>query len=142
MELNFEKGAVLLLLIAAVVAILTRRLRLPYSVGLVIAGMGVALLPFAPRVTLTKELIFTGLLPPLIFEAAFYLRWKELRPDLPVIAALATVGVVVSAAITTVGMHYVAHWEWLSALVFGVLIAATDPVSVIAAFREANVQGR
>ena len=63
MELNFERGAVLLLLIAAVVAILTRRLRLPYSVGLVAAGMVVALLPFAPKVSLTKDLIITGLLP-------------------------------------------------------------------------------
>ena len=142
MELNFEKSAVLLLLVAAVVAILSRRLRLPYSVGLVVAGMGVALLPFAPKVSLTKELIFTGLLPPLIFEAAFYLRWKELRRDIPVIAVLATIGVLLSAAITTVGMHFLVHWEWLSALVFGVLIAATDPVSVIATFREANVQGR
>ncbi|MBZ5606652.1 MAG: sodium:proton antiporter [Acidobacteriia bacterium] len=142
MELNFERGAVLLLLIAAVVAILTRRLRLPYSVGLVAAGMVVALLPFAPKVSLTKDLIFTGLLPPLIFEAAFYLRWQELRRDMPVIVVLATAGVLLSAAITTVGMHFLAHWEWLSALVFGVLIAATDPVSVIATFREANVQGR
>jgi CPA1 family monovalent cation:H+ antiporter len=111
-ELNFEKGAVLLLLIAAVVAILTRRLHLPYSVGLVAAGMGIALMPFAPKTNLTKELIFTGLLPPLIFEAAFYLRWKELRRDLPVILVLATVGVLVSAAITTAGMHFLAHWEW------------------------------
>ena len=142
MELDFEKSAVLLLLIAAVVAILTRRLHLPYSVGLVAAGMGVALLPFAPKLSLTRELIFTGLLPPLIFEAAFYLRWRDLRRDMPVISALATIGVLLSASVTTVGMHFLAHWEWASALVFGVLIAATDPVSVIATFREANVHGR
>ncbi|MGD0500776.1 MAG: sodium:proton antiporter [Bryobacteraceae bacterium] len=142
MEVNFEKGVVLLLLIAAVVAILTRRLRLPYSVGLVAAGMGVALLPFAPKMSLTRDLIFTGLLPPLIFEAAFYLRWRELRREMPVVLVLATIGVFLSAAITTVGMHFLAHWEWVSALVFGVLIAATDPVSVIATFREAHVHGR
>ncbi len=142
MELNFEKGAVVLLLIATVVAILTRRLRLPYSVGLVATGMGIALLPFAPKVTLTKDLIFTGLLPPLIFEAAFSLRWKELRKDLLVIVALATVGVLLSATITTAGMHLLVHWEWMSALLFGVLIAATDPVSVISIFREANAHGR
>jgi CPA1 family monovalent cation:H+ antiporter len=39
-------------------------------------------------------------------------------------------------------MRYLAHWEWIAALVFGVLIAATDPVSVIATFKEAKVQGR
>lgn len=141
MEFNFERG-VLLLLIAAVVAILTRRLRLPYSVGLVAAGMGIALVPHAPVVSLTKELVFTGLLPPLIFEAAFYLRWPDLRRDLPVILLLATIGVFLSAAITTLGMHFLAHWEWVSALLFGVLIAATDPVSTIAVFREANAHGR
>jgi monovalent cation:H+ antiporter, CPA1 family len=131
-----------LLLIAAVVAIVSRRLRLPYSVGLVAAGMTIALLPFAPQVRLTRDLIFTGLLPPLIFEAAFYLRWQQLRRELPVVVMLATVGVLVAAAITTVGMHFLAGWQWMSALVFGVLIAATDPVSVIALFREANAHGR
>jgi len=142
MELNFGNSVVLLLLVASVVAMLTRRLRLPYSVGLVAAGMGLAALPFSPKISLTRELLFTGLLPPLIFEAAFHLRWKELRRDLPVILALATLGVLISAGITMLGMHLVAHWQWLSALVFGVLIAATDPVSVIATFREANVHGR
>ena len=49
MELSFGKGALLLLLVAAVVAMLTRRLRLPYSAGLVLAGMGLAFLPLAPK---------------------------------------------------------------------------------------------
>lgn len=142
MELNFERGAVLLLLIATVVAILTRRMHLPYSVGLVAAGMAIALVPFAPKVSLTRDLIFAGLLPPLIFEAAFYLRWSELRRDLPVVLALATGGVLLSAAVTSAGMHFFAQWEWMSAIVFGAVIAATDPVSVIAVFREAKVHGR
>jgi len=139
--LNIEK-AELLLLVAAVVAMLAKRLRLPYSVGLVFAGIVLASLPFAPNIQLTKELIFNAFLPPLIFEAAFYINWKELRKDLPVVLLLATVGVVLSAGITTLGMHYLAHWDWITSLLFGVLIAATDPVSVIATFKEAGVQGR
>jgi CPA1 family monovalent cation:H+ antiporter len=142
MRFDFEHGAILLLFIAAVVAILTRRLHLPYSVGLVAAGMGIALLPFTPQVTLTKELVYSGLLPPLIFEAAFYLNWRELRRELPVILTLATIGVLISAAVTTAGLHFLAGWDWTSALVFGALIAATDPVSVIAVFREAKAHGR
>jgi len=55
---------------------------------------------------------------------------------------LASAGVLLSAGVTAVGMYYVAHWGWLSSLVFGVLIAATDPVSVVATFREAKAQGR
>jgi hypothetical protein len=82
------------------------------------------------------------LLPPLIFEAAFHLDWKQLRRDLPVVLVLASVGVALSAAVTAAGMHYLAHWDWLSCAVFGVLIAATDPVSVIATFREAGARGR
>ena len=141
MELNFQTG-ILLLLIAAVVAMLTRRLRLPYSVGLVAAGIILAFLPFAPHVILTKELIFTALLPPLLFEAAYHIQWDQLRRDSPLIVVLATLGVLISALATATGMHYLMHWQWIAALVFGVLIAATDPVSVIATFKEAKVQGR
>ena len=141
MQLSFENGA-FLLLIAAVVAMLTRRIHLPYSVGLVAAGIGMALLPFTPDVSLTKTLLFTVFLPPLIFEAAFALQWKELRRELPVVLVLATLGVVLAAAVTAAGMRYVIGWQWQSALVFGVLIAATDPVSVIATFKEAKAQGR
>src|SRR5579862_5145111 len=141
MELTFQNGT-LLLLIAAVVAMVSRRLRLPYSVGLVAAGVILSFLPFAPQVRLTKDLIFSALLPPLLFEAAFYIHWDQLRRDFSLIAALATLGVAISAFVTAAGMHYLAHWEWLSATVFGVLIAATDPVSVIATFKEAKARGR
>jgi len=141
MDIDVQTGAPLLL-IAAVVAMLTRRVRLPYSVGLVAAGIVLALLPFAPQVTLTKDLIFTVLLPPLLYEAASYIHWLQLRRDLFIIVLLATAGVVLSASVTAAGMHYLAQWPWLGALVFGALIAATDPVSVIATFKEAKVQGR
>src|SRR5436305_13847736 len=106
MELSLEKGVLLLLLVAAVVAIGARRLRIPYSVGLVAAGMGLALLPLAPKISFTKELIFTALLPPLLFEAALYLRWNQLRRELALILALATAGVVLSGAVPAVGIHY------------------------------------
>jgi CPA1 family monovalent cation:H+ antiporter len=141
MELHLETGA-LLLLIAAVVAVLTRRFRLPYSVGLVVAGIILATLPVAPKVTLTKEFLFKVLLPPLLFEAALYLDWKQMRRDFAVIAVLATLGVALSACVTAAGMHYLAFWGWPGALVFGALIAATDPVSVIATFKEAKAHGR
>ena len=132
----------LLLLVAAVVAMAARRLRLPYRVGLVLGGIVLAWLPFAPDISLTRELIFNAFLPPLIFEAAIYIAWPSLRKDLPLVLTLATVGVVLSAGITTVGMHVLAHWSWPAALLFGVLISATDPVSVIATFKEAGVHGR
>jgi monovalent cation:H+ antiporter, CPA1 family len=140
-ELTLQDGG-LLLLTAAVVAMLSRRLRLPYSVGLVAAGILLALAPFGPNIRLTKDLIFSVLLPPLLFEAAFYLPWPELRRDFSVIVTLATLGVILSACVTALGMRFLAGWEWVPALVFGALIAATDPVSVIATLREAKAHGR
>ena len=131
-----------MLLIAAVVAMLSRRLRLPYSVGLVAAGIFLAILPFAPKIALTKDLIFTALLPPLLFEAALFIHWNQLRRDFLVIVVLATLGVLLAASVTATGMHFLAGWEWLGSLVLGVLIAATDPVSVIAMFKEAKAKGR
>jgi monovalent cation:H+ antiporter, CPA1 family len=132
----------LLLLVAAIVAMAARRLRIPYGVGLVLAGIALSLWPHFPEIELSRELIFIVLLPPLIFEAALYIDWRELRSDFAVILALATAGVLLSASVTGLGLHYIARWEWQSALLFSVLIAATDPVSVIATFKEAKKKGR
>lgn len=131
-----------LLLIAGAVAIITRRLRVPYTVGLALAGIGLSLHPFFEDVPFTKELIFNVFLPPLVFEAAIQIRWTELRSNLPVIVLLATAGVCLSSAVTAVGMRYIAGWDWTGALLFGALISATDPVSVISTFKEAGVHGR
>ncbi len=131
-----------LLFVCALVAMLTRRLRLPYTVGLVLAGMGLYFFHVRMQLHLSKDLIFSVFLPPLVFEAALCIRWRDFRKDLPVVALLATVGVVLAAAVTAGGMHYALDWDWGSATVFGVLIAATDPVSVIATFKEAGVTGR
>jgi CPA1 family monovalent cation:H+ antiporter len=91
---------------------------------------------------LSRDLIFSVFLPPLVFEAALFISWREFKRDLPVVALLATAGVVLAAAVTALGMHYALGWDWGSAIVFGALIAATDPVSVIAIFKESGVQGR
>lgn len=142
MNLNIEYISTLLL-IAAIVAMAVRRLKIPYTVGLMLTGIVLAISPFpTDDVEITKDLIFTIFLPPLIYEAAIYIKWQELRRDLPVILTLASVGVLLSAGVTAVGMHYLAQWGWQSAILFGVLIAATDPVSVIATFKEAGVHGR
>ncbi len=141
MELSIENIEILLL-VAAVVAMLARRLRLPYTVGLTLAGLALGLFKSKLNVELTKELIFTAFLPPLIFEAAFHMHWRELKRDLAPVLVLATVGVLVAASITAAGIYFVAGWPLAAALLLGVLISATDPVSVIATFKEAGVKGR
>jgi len=131
-----------LLFVSALVAMLSRRLHLPYTVGLVLAGMALYFSHIYLKWHLSKDLIFTVFLPPLVFEAALFINWKKFKKDLPVIALLATVGVALAAAVTAAGMHFVLDWDWGSAIIFGILIAATDPVSVIATFKEAQVHGR
>ena len=76
MQLTLE-SVYLLLFIATLVAIVTQRVHIPYTVGLVIAGIVVSFLPFTLKIELSRELIFTTLLPPLIFEATLFIRWRE-----------------------------------------------------------------
>ena len=130
-----------LLLIAAVVGVFARRLHVPYSIGLVVAGIGLAFVPWHPGLTLTRDIVYTGLLPPLIFEAAFELRWAPLKSKLPLVATLATVGVVLSALATGAFMVAVTGWPVSAALVFGIVIAATDPVAVVATVKEVGARG-
>jgi len=139
---NTVTGTVGLLLVAALVALVARRLRLPYTVGLVVTGVVLALAHVTAGLTLTRSLIYSALLPPLLFEAALSLPWRALRRDWLPITLLAVFGVLVSAAVVAGGMTHLAHWPWRSALLFGVLIAATDPVAVIALFNETRVGGR
>lgn len=132
----------LLLVAAAVASILGRRIRIPDSVSLVLAGALLTLLPYAPRIHLTKDLIFGIFLPPLVFEGALSIPWKKLERDLLPVLVLASLGVVLSMGITAAGMHWLLHWQWLPAMTFGALIATTDPVAVIALFKNLGVQGR
>ncbi len=131
-----------MLIVAALVALIARRLRLPYTVGLVVAGAALALFHVHAVPELTRKLIFHALLPPLLFEAALHIHWSELKRDALPVTLLATVGVLISAAAVAGGMIALLGWPAPSAVIFGVLIAATDPVSVIATFKEAGVTGR
>jgi len=140
-QLVIEKLA-LLIVIGSIVAIVARRLKIPYTVGLVTAGVVMTLLPFKTDIPFDRNLVFELLLPPLIFEAALYIEWSELKRDLLVLGTYATVGVVLSAAVSGAIMHFVVGWVWPAAIIFGVLIAATDPVSIIATFKENGVKGR
>ncbi|MFL6861442.1 MAG: cation:proton antiporter [Allosphingosinicella sp.] len=132
----------LILFVACLVAMITRRLKLPYSAGLVAAGLLLALLPFGFRPALTPAMVFTLFLPPLIFEAAIQIPWQPLRRELPLLAVLVTLGVLLAALVVAAGMHWLIGWSWLGAAFFGILVAATDPVSVIALFREVRVEPR
>ncbi len=131
-----------LLVIAILVAIVARRLSLPYTVGLVAAGAALAFSRYDTGIALTHDIIFDVILPPLLFEAALNIPWHELRRDMVPVLVLSIAGVVVSAGIVSGGMVWLLAWPLASALTFGVLIAATDPVAVIAMFKDTGIGGR
>jgi CPA1 family monovalent cation:H+ antiporter len=135
-------GTTSLLAAAIVVALVARRLKLPYTVGLVFAGMALALLHLQTGIVLSQGLIFTVILPPLLFEAAINISWPDLERDAVPIVILALPGTLIAAAAITTGMFLVLHWPISSAALFGSLIAATDPVAVIAMFKDNKVTGR
>ncbi|MDR3709586.1 MAG: sodium:proton antiporter [Capsulimonadaceae bacterium] len=134
---------ILLLFVASIVAIIARRMRLPTTVGLLVTGFGLALFGSVYRhVGLNAHTLTTLLLPPLIFEGALNTRWRDLKRDLVLIVALTTVGVVIACFAVALIMKEALGWSWRDAMVFGALIAATDPIAVLAMFKFAGIEGR
>jgi len=132
--LQTETLIIELLLIASLVAIVVQRIRLPYTVALILVGLALTLQDVV-RVELTEELILALFLPPLLFEAAFHIEFRNLRENLLPILVMAIPGVILSTFIVGGIISVGTSLALPVALVFGALIAATDPVAVIAIFR-------
>ncbi len=140
--MDIEAVFVLLFVVATAVAIAARRLYLPYTVALVVAGLALGYVHMFPAPKLTKNLLFAVFLPGLVFEAAFHIEFQEFWRNRLTLASLAVPGVVASTALIAVILAPVARalnlahgFTWQYALVFGALISATDPIAVVALFR-------
>lgn len=114
---------------------------IPYTLLLVIVGLGLALLNVR-LVSLSPGLILSIFLPPLLFEAAWNLQWSKLKRDLIPICLFAIVGVLISIAGIALGLHQLAGLSLTTALLVGASLSATDPVSVTALFRSLGVGKR
>jgi CPA1 family monovalent cation:H+ antiporter len=144
-----ELAFILLLSLSALVAIVSRRIRLPYTVALVLVGLALSLFPSPIEIDFSSELILAILVPPLIFEATLSMRWEILRRNLAPILLLAVVGTsvgtfIVATIITIAGDTLVPELNiaFAATFAFGALISATDPVAVISLFRELGVGRR
>ena len=138
-----------LLFVAAISAIFVRKVEFPYTIGLLIVGILVGYLSsrvefLAPvrEVQLSPEIILFLILPTLLFEASINIDAKLLRRNLLPILLLATVGLLISTAIVGIGISVATPLTLGTALLFGALISATDPVAVIALFKELGVPKR
>jgi len=128
-----------LLLVALIVALVTKRTGHPYTITLVIWGLILGLLQLIEPIRLSKELVLTVFLPPLLFEGALHIRADLLRRHAGVVFGLAIGGTLVTALIVGVAAHWLLGFDLLVGLLLGAIIAPTDPVSVLATFRANRV---
>lgn len=131
-----------LLGLAAFVAIVARPLRLPYTVGLVVAGLLVGIIAGAagfPPIDVSPDLVLLVLLPGLVFEAAYRLRIAELRRWVVGLSLLAIPGVVISAAVVAIILNVATGLRLDLAFIVGAMVSATDPAAVVATFKRVRV---
>lgn len=136
------KQAVGVLAVAMIVAVSARQIKAPYTIGLFLVGAALSFSHSTFGLHLTHDLVYDLILPPLLFEAALAISLAELRRDAPLILALAAIGTFVSAGVVACAMIWLLGWPPAAAMVFGALIAATDPVAIISMFKDYNLQGR
>src|ERR1700730_2709225 len=140
-----------LLIAAAIIAMLAKRLRIPYTVSLVFGGLLLGIIPI-PILSplqpghrpdwLTPDVILILFLPALVFEGSVKLDVRELLRNSVPLLLLATAGVLRASLVT----GYLVHW-WIGlpvliALLFGCIISATDPISVLAIFKDLRIDRR
>lgn len=139
--IRIEILIILLLLTASVVAVIVRHFRIPYTVALVLAGLALSF-QSSQTITLEPELFLLLFLPPLLFDAAFHLNVTDLRRNIRTIALLAVPGVILSTLLVGGVVAWGAGLSLGIAFVFGALITATDPMAVVAIFRQLGVPKR
>ena len=133
---------VALLVALAIVAIVSKRFGVPYTVALVVFGLIVTLLTPDFHVTVTPELVLAILVPGLVFEAAFGMDVDALRTNLPSVALLAVPGVLLVAIITGLILSAATGMSYASAFLVGAITSATDPVAVVATMRHLHAPAR
>ena len=121
-----------LLLAVAVLALLARKLTIPYPILFVVGGLLLGLIPKLPKVRLDPELVFLFVLPPLLYPAALFTSWRDFRANLRPIALLA-IGLVL---FTTVSVAYLAHYfmdlPLAAGFVLGAIISPPDAIAATA----------
>ncbi len=133
-----------LLAFATVVGVGAKFVKVPYTIALVLAGLVVAILGAAPgSAVITHELIIVLLLPPLLFQAGLHLDVDLLQKKAIPVAILAIPGVLVSMVLVALAVRpFLGDQALLPALLFGAMLAPTDPISVLATLKSAKAPSR
>jgi Na+:H+ antiporter len=141
-------GVIALLTIAAAILVLTRRLKFPFTVALVLIGAGLSLsVRMLPQLSLrdleiSPALILYVFLPVLIFESAFNLHGRLLRQNLSPVLTLAIPGLLLSTFVIGIIVKLTTPFSLVIALLLGAILSATDPIAVISVFRRLGAPRR
>lgn len=118
--------------IASLVAVSVKWIKIPYTIALVLVGLCLSFFHVMQPVELTEHLVLFVMLPALLFEAAWNLKLSHLKKSGWIILILATIGVAFSIGLIGWLLHTILHFPLLVSLLFGAMVAPTDPVSVVA----------
>ena len=130
------------LIAGGVGAVLAKVGRIPYTIALLIAGFGASIVGLEIDITLTHDIILLVVLPPLLFEGAATTDIDEFRSNFPVMLTLATVGLAASIVVVGLVATELLGYTLLIGLLFGTIVLPTDPVSVLALFKQVGAPDR
>ncbi len=133
---------ILLLVITLMVALISRPLRLPYTLVLVVVGLIIGFSPLLPELRLDPNVVLFLFLPILLFEGAWNVDTKQLRANWLPVFLLAVPGLLLSLLVIAALLHWSVGLSWLLALLLGAIISPTDPVAVIALLRQLGLPDR
>ena len=131
-----------MLAVLAAVAVAAKRLNISPSILLVIAGIGMALIPGLPKIELAPEVVLLVILPPLIYSAGVAMSWREFRFNLRPIALLAFGCVIFTTCAVAAAAHYLLDFDWAVGFLLGAIISPTDVVAPLAIARQLGLPRR
>jgi monovalent cation/hydrogen antiporter len=125
-----ETVILLLLVLVAGFAAMARRIKVPYPIVLVLAGLIISFLPRMPRVPLDPDVVFVVFLPPLLYASAWAMSWREFRRNAIVIGLLAfgLVGFTVWG-VAFFSDHFITALDWKAGFLLGAVVATTDAIA-------------
>jgi CPA1 family monovalent cation:H+ antiporter len=140
-----ENMATVIILLAIVTALaeVTDKIRIPYPILLVLAGIGIGLFPGLPHITLHPEVVFLVFLPPILYAAAWTTSWIDFKKAKRPITLLATGCVIfTTCAVAWIAHTFIPGFGWAEAFVLGAIISPPDAVAAAAATKGLSVPKR
>ncbi len=129
----------LMLMVASIVAVLVKYIRFPYTVALVIVGFLIGFSPYFEAFHLSRDIILLVFLPPLLFEGTLNMDLEMLRQRGLLVGLLAFLGTFLGAGLIGLIIHFFLGIDWIYAFLMGAILSPTDPVSVLATFKELGI---